>query len=236
VVHDVPQWLEGVGLWQVPLQLSVVPGQAQALFAHCWPPVQALVQVPQWLLSFVRFTQAPLQLLGVVPLQARSQETPVQIAWPVEVPLVGPGQAAVQEAPHWLAAVGLSQVPLQLRVVAGQLQALFAHCCPPVQALLQLPQWLLSVATLTQVPLQFIWPDEHPAPPPAPPVPLAPPRAPPSPATVPPAPMTVPPAPVIVPPAPPRLPVVIPPVPPAPVPPAPPVGPAPALPPVSPPP
>jgi hypothetical protein len=32
---------------------------------------------------------------------------------------------------------------------------------PPVQAVLQDPQWLLSVLRLTQAPLQFVWPAPH---------------------------------------------------------------------------
>jgi hypothetical protein len=32
---------------------------------------------------------------------------------------------------------------------------------PPVQAVLQDPQWLLSVLRLTQAPLQLVWPLPH---------------------------------------------------------------------------
>jgi len=61
----------------------------------------------------------------------------------------------------------LAQTPLQLVCPGPQLgqRALVQSPVPGVQALLQAPQWLLSVATERQVPLQLSWPGPQQAPP-----------------------------------------------------------------------
>jgi hypothetical protein len=62
--------------------------------------VQAWPQLPQLPLSAAKLTQPPLQLLGVPLLQERLHVVALQLAIPVDAPVVGPGQEVVQEAPQ----------------------------------------------------------------------------------------------------------------------------------------
>ena len=79
--------------------------------------------------------------------QLIAQLAPLQLAEPVLEPVVGPGQALPQAppAPHPFCGPGVSHVPLQSTVPPGQPQFPPEHCFPPVQALLHMPQLLLSV-------------------------------------------------------------------------------------------
>ncbi len=83
LVQAVPiPWLPGCAPVQVPL-------------THVWPAAQVVVQVPQWLASVCRFTQAPLHWVGV-PLGQQTLPGTV---------LPAPAGAQTSPATHWFLAV-----------------------------------------------------------------------------------------------------------------------------------
>jgi hypothetical protein len=59
------------------------PGQSQTPLWHCRPPVQTVLQLPQWLLSLWRFTQsephAEKELLQLIP-----HDVPLHVAEPFD--------------------------------------------------------------------------------------------------------------------------------------------------------
>jgi hypothetical protein len=76
-------------------------------------------------------------------VQLIAQLVPLHVATPPSV--VGHAIPNIPPAPHPFCGPGVSHVPLQLTVPAGHAQLPPEHICPPVHALPQLPQLLLSV-------------------------------------------------------------------------------------------
>jgi hypothetical protein len=109
------------------------------------PPRQLCPQLPQLAGSLLVFTHAVPHWFGVVPEQLSEQLAPMHDATPV--PAVGPEHAPphTPPAPHPFCGDGASHVPLQFSVPAGHAHPPPEHTFPPVHALPQLPQLLLSL-------------------------------------------------------------------------------------------
>ena len=125
--------------------------------AHVEPLAQVVPQAPQLRLSLLRLSQAPLQFVRPA-LQVNTHVEPVHEVVPRVAPLVGPGQAAVQEVPQWFAAVGASHVPLHESRPCCRCIMPPEHVEPLVQIVPQAPQLPLSPLRLSQAPLQFASP------------------------------------------------------------------------------
>jgi hypothetical protein len=123
-----PQFPSLPHVWTALPEHCVTPG----VHTEQWPemqvdaPLQPVPHCPQFALSLCKLTQAPLQLPRPA-LQVSVHVAPLHAALPNAAPLLGPGQLAVQEVPHLLAALGPSQVPLQLSEAFGSEHA------PPVE-------------------------------------------------------------------------------------------------------
>jgi hypothetical protein len=175
VVHDVPQLLPVDGLWHTPLQLSVPFGHWHAPPVQTWPPAHVWPHDPQLPVSLISLTHALEQ--GEKPLlQLIPQVDPLQVAVPVEPPVLGPEQPVVHDVPQLLAVVELSQVPLQLSVPFGHTHEPPVHSWPLPHVLPHVPQLAVSVIVLvhvephrfgfaefghTHVPLWQLWTDGH---------------------------------------------------------------------------
>jgi hypothetical protein len=81
-----------------------------------------------------------------------------QEAAPVPPPVAGGGHAAAQTppAPQPFCVAGSSQVPEQLILPAGHLHWLFWHVIPPVQTVVQLPQYVALLVVSTQLEPQSV--------------------------------------------------------------------------------
>jgi hypothetical protein len=123
-------------LVHVPSHGTVPLGHTHWLFWQVFPPVQGLLQLPQWLLLVRVSAQAPLQHFS-------------------------PG---LQQTPWQQVAFQAQHVPSHGTVPLGHTHWLFWQVFSPVQGLLQLPQWLLLVRVSAQAPLQHFSPLAHTSP------------------------------------------------------------------------
>jgi hypothetical protein len=115
-------------------------------FKHVAVGAHEAPHAPQLALSLCSLRHAPPQALYPA-LQATPHALPLQVALPFE----GVGQVAPHVAPQLLMSVLLTQVPLHACVPPGHTQVPAWHVVPPVHALPQLPQLLLSVCSSTHV-------------------------------------------------------------------------------------
>jgi hypothetical protein len=124
--------------------------------------LHGLVQLPQWVGSFVVFTHTavlpvPQSVANAALLQVMPQAVPLQVA----LPFMGAGQA-VHDVPHEFVEVLLEQVVPHRWVPAGQAHADRWQVIPPVHWLLHAPQLFGSLVMSTHCPLaplpQSVWP------------------------------------------------------------------------------
>jgi hypothetical protein len=130
-------------------------GQTQTELVHCFPPVQAVPQAPQFNTSLVRSLHVPPQSVScVVP---RTGQTQVLFAQSLPV-----GQT-LAHAPQFSLSVAVSvHHGEQNTSVTGHLQLPPWQVCPPMHLVPQVPQLLLSVwGSLQVVPGHGCWPVGH---------------------------------------------------------------------------
>jgi hypothetical protein len=122
-----------------PLVPAVPVVDVQTLFTHCWPLEQTVLQLPQCWLSPATFTQAPLH--SICPETAQAHAPLMQ---------VDPPEQTVPQPPQLALSVAVSAQAPPGHIVAPPLhmveQALLLQTWPLGQALVQLPQWVLSEA------------------------------------------------------------------------------------------
>ena len=82
-------------------------------------------------------------------LQLTSQVDPLQMALPVELPLVGAEQPSVHDVPQLLPVDGLWHTPLQLSVPLGHWHAPPVQTWPAPHVLPHAPQLPVSFVSLT---------------------------------------------------------------------------------------
>jgi hypothetical protein len=125
VVQVGPQPVAGPIGVQVPAQSTMPAGQPQTPGVMA-PQVSvgphAVLQAPQLALLCPVSTH-PVPQWVRPELQASVHMVPLQTAAPVVVPVLGGGQAVVQDAPQLLPTAGISQEPGHVRVPAGHAQA-----------------------------------------------------------------------------------------------------------------
>jgi hypothetical protein len=131
-----------------PLHDVVPAGQRQVFAEHCWPPVQAMPQPPQFWLSLMGLVQAPLheisstaQLVEQLPIKQRSE-----------------AEQTLPQAPQLLrSVVTSSQLLPHCCVPAGQVFAHWPlpHTKPLGHTVPQPPQLLASEVVSVQLPLQL---------------------------------------------------------------------------------
>ena len=133
-------------LTQRPLQSAWPAGHAHMPFEHCWPCAHVVAHAPQWSVSLVKSTHAPLQFVSVAPPSV------AQVS--AHAPLEQTGAVTGQTLPQPPQLVGELcvdvQTPLQSVPPFGHRHAPPRHVVPPVHATLQAPQFALSEATFTQ--------------------------------------------------------------------------------------
>jgi hypothetical protein len=106
------------------------------------PPRQSCPQLPQFFASPLMSTHAFPQDVRF-PVQLIPHIEPLHTGTPPSV--VGHAVPHTPPAPHPFCGPGVSHVPLQFSVFAGQPQLPLEHTCPPVHAFPQPPQFLLSL-------------------------------------------------------------------------------------------
>jgi hypothetical protein len=143
----VPQLDVDVLLEQVPVQSCVPPGHThEPPPSHSEPPVHALLQVPQWLLSVFSFTQVVPQTLSPAVLQEGTQLVPLQVADP---PVGAPAAQIAHEGPQALSSFA-THAPLQTWFGDAHWHEPPTQCSPLGHCLLQPLQLLSSVVRSTQ--------------------------------------------------------------------------------------
>jgi hypothetical protein len=101
---------------QPPLHSSVPTGHTQVLVTQLWPGRHAFGQLPQWLASFARSTQAPPQLTRP-PVQVSAQAPLLQTSFALQ---------SFPQPPQFFGSVlWLTQLPLHDESGDAQAQALF---------------------------------------------------------------------------------------------------------------
>jgi len=148
------------GTTQAPLQAIWPAGQ---VVTHV-PPwqtwlTQAVIHVPQWLLSVCRWTQA-FGHWSKPALQAKPQAPAAHVGVALTTVVV----QTLSQPPQLRVSVSvLTQTPLQGLCPPGQtmtvVQTPFWQISPVPQACAQLPQFLTSVAKSTHIPPQLLVPD-----------------------------------------------------------------------------
>lgn len=123
-----------------------------ALLTQVDVPPHTVPQPPQLNLSVPVLTQPPAQFVSA-PVHMPAHRPMLQTS----VPPAGGGGQATPHAPQLARfACKLTHWPLHIVWPAGQAQAPFTHCAPPLHVVPQAPQLALSVCRFTQAFMQFV--------------------------------------------------------------------------------